>query len=353
MEKLEKEELIRAFLKGECSNQELTELRSWLLLPENQEKAESLFKMTWKEISEDELIMDFDKGAALDGIKAKIDEINPPQRRQKRILDRPPYSDQKKGRIPRLVKSMAALVLIILVGYLIIPSNKVPVPEQIVEMTREAPRGFRNTVTLSDGSVATLNSESSIRYAKNFGVNDRVIYLTGEAFFEVVRDETKPFVVISNDLKTTALGTSFNVNAYKGNAEAISLSTGKVKVELTNPTSDAATKAEMILTPGEQALWNESKEQLTKKKFDPETTLSWKSNVIFFKNTDLKSMIDVLEKWYNVEITVNGEANKLKQTGNGTFKNESLENVLNLLGYSMGFEHEINEEKIIINLNKE
>ncbi|GAB5531574.1 MAG: hypothetical protein Roseis3KO_33510 [Roseivirga sp.] len=347
-----KEDLIRAFLKGECSEKELQELRFWLSLPENKEEAESLFKMKWEEISGDELITDYDKESVFDGIQAKVRELEKPAPITHTTKDRVAYGYPRKKRGARGIKVVVGLAMILLIGYFVIPSPETNSDSSIEQITRVAPRGYRNTITLMDGSTATLNSESSITYAKDFGKEDRIIYLTGEAFFRVARDETKPFVVISKDLKTTALGTSFNVNAYEGNDEAISLATGKVKVELKTVQNSDTPREEMILTPGEQAVWAGESSGLTKRDFDFREILSWKNNVIYFNNTELKSMIRVLEKWYDVQITIEGNTNRLTDHGTGKFKNESLENVLSSLGFTMGFTYQINEKKITLKLTE-
>ncbi len=347
-----KEDLIRAFLKGKCSEKELQELRFWLSLPENKEEAESLFKMKWEETSGEELITGYDKESVFDGIRAKVRELEKPDPVIHTTKDRVAYGYPRKKRGARSIKVVLGLALILLLGYFVIPAPDTGSDPSIEQITRVAPRGYRNTITLMDGSTATLNSESSITYAKDFGKENRIIYLTGEAFFRVARDETKPFVVISKDLKTTALGTSFNINAYEGNDEAISLATGKVKVELNMVQNSDAPQEEMILTPGEQAVWTGESTGLTKREFDFREILSWKNNVIYFNNTELKSMIRVLEKWYDVQITIEGNTNRLTDHGTGKFKNESLENVLSSLGFTMGFTYQINEKKITLKLTE-
>lgn len=347
-----KEDLIRAFLKGECSEKELEELRFWLSLPENKEEAESLFKMKWEEISGEELLTDFDKKTVFDGIQARVRGLEKQQPVKHVTQDREAYGYPRRRKSATGIKIFVGLALVLLIGYFVIPTPEVATDPATEQITRVAPRGYRNTITLMDGSTATLNSESSITYAKDFGKENRIIYLTGEAFFRVARDENMPFVVISKDLKTTALGTSFNVNAYEGNDEAISLATGKVKVELKTSDPSDATAEEMILTPGEQAVWTGESTGLTKREFDFREILSWKNNVIYFNNTELNSMIRVLEKWYDVQITIEGDTNRLNDHGTGKFKNESLENVLSSLGFTMGFTYQINEKKITLKLTE-
>ena len=345
-----KEALIKAFLEGQCSEEELQELRAWLLKPENQEAAEALFAESWKRAPNEQSPVRFDSEAVLARIK---DEITIPVEKEEQSSAAPSIGYRPKRRSYGGLIAGITLLAVLLLGYLIVPKDATEEAPPLTEVVREAPRGYRNTITLADGSVAILNSESSIRYAKDFGTNDRIVYLEGEAFFQVARNEAKPFVVISNGLKTTALGTSFNVNAYKKDQQAISLATGKVKVELIDSESGQQRLSPMTLIPGEQALWHPNTERLIKQPFDFDLILSWKDNTIHFDNTDLKSMIEVLEKWYDVEFKIIGETSKMTHTGTGTFANESLENVLDALGYSMGFSYQMRNNLITLNLTKD
>lgn len=347
------DDLIKAFLKGECSEQELEELRLWLSLPENKDKAEKLFKMKWQEVSGDDLLTEFNTSRVFKRIQTKVRELEQPEKTHKATTNRKAYEYPKRKRSWTGVKILASLVLVFALGYLLIPASEVSTTSQPEQFTKAAPRGYRNTITLMDGSLATLNSESSITYDENFGKENRTIFLTGEAFFKVALDTTKPFIVVAKDLKTTALGTSFNVNAYEENNTAISLATGKVKVELSNVDSAATDNPQMILIPGEQAVWTGATAGLIKRAFDKREILSWKNDIIYFNNTPLESMIRVLEKWYDVKITIKGNTNKLTHTGTGKFKNKSLENVLRSLGYSMGFTYQINKKTITLKLTEE
>lgn len=346
------EELIRAFLNGECSEKELHKLRHWLSLPENEEEAETLFKQSWNEISSETPLTDFDKEAVLNGIRARVRSIEKGTRKVNHSTDRKPYPYTERKKSLTGLRIIIGLAIVLLVGYLVIPPSSHIEPVTTEQVTRVAPRGYRNTITLADGSTAILNSESSITYDKDFGQKNRLIHLTGEAFFDVARDESRPFVVIANGIKTTALGTSFNINAYHTDNLAVSLATGKVRVEMEKEITGVE-RNKVILRPGEQALWSSHEAALTKREFDPLEILSWKENIIYFNKTELKSMIDVLEKWYDVQITIEGETRKLTQTGTGKFKNQSLENVLSSLGFSMGFSYQINDKQITLKLKED
>ncbi|HSF53072.1 MAG TPA: FecR domain-containing protein [Algoriphagus sp.] len=184
-----------------------------------------------------------------------------------------------------------------------------------------------------------LNSGSSIRYIKNFEANQRILYLEGEAYFEVSRDSLRPFSVISNGIKTTALGTAFNITSYQGEGTYVSLVEGKVAVDH---------KESMVaLEKGEALNINPETGEIKKKKFDEELVLAWTNKKIIFQQVKMVEAIRVLENWYGVKF-------KFKNTPKsdlliyGEYEDEMLENVLKGLSYTARFEYKINQDLVEI-----
>ena len=211
----------------------------------------------------------------------------------------------------------------------------------VQQMVKNNPNGVKSHIMLPDGTNVWMNAASKISYAKGFSDTSRVITLSGEAYFEVVKDKKRPFRVISGPITTTALGTSFNINSYKKENIRVSLVTGKVDVV------KKGTKAHVTLTPGNQAVADKS--GLSVNAFFQDSTLAWKDGKIYFNDTYFEDMINVLEKWYDVKFVVKNvsEADK-SMKAIGQFNNEPLENVLKVLSHSMDFEFEINEKIVTI-----
>lgn len=208
---------------------------------------------------------------------------------------------------------------------------------------KENPWGQKSTVFLSDGTEVVLNSGSSLAFAKAFNGDVRKVYLEGEAFFNVAKDPLKPFIVISREISTTALGTSFNVRAYPHeNKKTVSLMTGKVKVSRTD---SAAASTDVILQPGEEAYFNGIENKMSVGSFNQQEVTSWKEGIIHFRDAGAREVFDYLEKWYGVTIR---EANQPVKKWNytGEFNNMDLHNVLSSIGYSMNFEF-TKEEKLV------
>jgi transmembrane sensor len=205
----------------------------------------------------------------------------------------------------------------------------------------ETPLGVKSTVTLSDGSVVTLNSGTKIRYVEYFIGSEREIFLEGEAFFEVAKDSIKPFVVHAGGLSTRALGTSFNIKAFKEEMTEVALVTGSVEVKETD-----GSKVERIL-PGEGIFSLPGKGDLNRKKVNLDHITAWMHKTILFDNTPFYKAMLTLEKWYGVQINVfNLKDKDLKITGR--YQDETLKNILEGLGYGIGLDYRIKGKEVTI-----
>ncbi len=201
--------------------------------------------------------------------------------------------------------------------------------------------GQKSKVHLSDGSTVTLNAASEIRYKEGFGINHRDISLSGEAFFEIAKNDSLDFNVFVDDVVTTALGTSFNINSYDRAAMKVQLATGKVKVR------SLSSEQVLPLTPGEQAIL--TKDQLLKSKFNPATSFLWKDGILLFEKTPLSKVIKELERWYGRDITLTG-VNGRDPLVTGRFENDYLSNVLETISFSVPLTYKIEEKKIYVHL---
>ncbi|MAT38765.1 MAG: hypothetical protein CL946_04095 [Ectothiorhodospiraceae bacterium] len=206
---------------------------------------------------------------------------------------------------------------------------------------KENPRGQKSTIMLPDGTKVTLNAESTISYLSGFSKTERRVQLTGEAFFEVVKDKTKPFTVETRNLLTTALGTSFNVDAYPDHEEEVTLLTGKVKISNSRDINQSET-----LLPGNKATFRDgSLEKIIESSLDH---VKWKDGIIVFQSTPFEEGILELERWYGVTIEVRDLPDDPDMTFTARFENDNLANVLKTLGYALRFEFNIEGKKILI-----
>ncbi|MEQ6122507.1 FecR domain-containing protein [Reichenbachiella sp. MALMAid0571] len=213
---------------------------------------------------------------------------------------------------------------------------------QLVEKRTSA--GQKLTVVLPDGSTVRLNSESEISYNENFSNSIREVQLKGEAFFDVVKNPNLPFKVITENLTTTVLGTSFNVDAYNAADQKVTVATGKVEVELNN-TSDSK-KSKVFLIPRQQVVVSETSNDLIVNTVELEEALAWKDNRLVFKNVSLLEASKELEKWFGVKIKFSNEKIKSCKFSN-VYSNEPLEKILKELKFILNVDYEISKENII------
>jgi ferric-dicitrate binding protein FerR (iron transport regulator) len=167
--------------------------------------------------------------------------------------------------------------------------------------TLGTPRGGQYRLMLPDGSKVWLNAISSIRYPAAFTGKERVVEITGEAYFEVAKDATHPFKVLvhNGDMEISVLGTHFNVNAY--NDEPIIKTTlveGSVKV-----TRDKQTA---VIKPGEQTELNSSGALKIIHDADIDEAVAWRNGLFEFQDADLQSILRQVMRWYDVEVDYQG-----------------------------------------------
>lgn len=172
-----------------------------------------------------------------------------------------------------------------------------------------SPRGQITSLKLFDGSTVWLNSESTIRYSSDFNTGNREVYVEGEAYFEVTRDEKRPFVVHLENSQVNVLGTSFNVKAYPGSGqvEAV-LMEGKIGFTGNNQS--------VVLEPCERLVFTFRNGEIVKDRVDLEKTLAWKKGKYYYSNEKLSAIILQLQRWYDVEFVFDGnELSRYNFTG--------------------------------------
>lgn len=172
----------------------------------------------------------------------------------------------------------------------------------ITNYTVEVPKGNTFTLKLDDGSTIYLNSDSKIRLPKKFHHNIREVELYyGEAYFEVARDESRPFIVNTGGQRVSVLGTSFAIRAYENEPDMLTtLVSGKVNVKMGN--------AERMLRPGFQSVC--TPDGLEVRKVDVSLYTAWQKGSLVFKDESLGSIMKTLARWYNLEVNYESESLK-------------------------------------------
>jgi ferric-dicitrate binding protein FerR (iron transport regulator) len=236
----------------------------------------------------------------------------------------------------------------------------------------EAPFGSRTVVNLADGSKVWLNAGSKLKYAANFAESNREVILTGEAYFDVNKYREMQFIVKTSHLNVKVLGTEFNVKAYpEENTIQTTLVRGSITIEGTSKYNKM--NADISLKPNQSFTYikdinifekaqdrsnapDEKKVQYNQNmvllhKIDPAIYTSWKDNRWFIEGETLLSLAIKLERRYNVKIEFNSESLKFYKFS-GTLRDETLEQVLNLMQFSAPIEYKIKENNVYLSDNK-
>lgn len=212
--------------------------------------------------------------------------------------------------------------------------------EEVYHLLR-VPRGGEYTLVLADGTTVYLNAESELRYPVKFSDERRKVYLQGEAYFDVARDERKPFAVEAQGVEVLVLGTSFGVRAY-GNEENVltTLVRGRVDISVDGQRAE--------LEPGQQADFNRKSDRLTVAEVDVELYVGWKDGRLVFDNQPLSVILNELGRWYSFDVVYTNEELKRIPYSLNIKKHEDIAHVLKFIERTGKVKFEINKNMIIV-----
>ena len=198
----------------------------------------------------------------------------------------------------------------------------------------EAPAWTRAQFSLPDGTTGWLNSNSSLKYFGNYS-SDRKVIIDGEAYFDVITDETRPFRVDANGIELEVTGTKFNITSFQDeNDIEVVLDEGKVLIKNTE-LLDAYT-----MNPNDMIVYNRVTKTMSTKVVDPGKYISWKEGKLSFRNDPIDVIAKRLERWYNVDVEIEGSfPDNLRLRA--TFIDENLEEVLYMLKLSLPVNYRI------------
>jgi len=358
-------ELLTKYLQGEADQDERIKARLWINQNSDNKKYFDELKDIWEAsriVSSTQL---FDIQKSLANTKFKI--------ASKLNLQ---YSDGKIKLLKELLKIAAVFILAFIIGGIIF--NWYNVPKDLISQKTytiiEVPLGSKSKVTLPDGSIVWINAGSSIKYVTNSFISKRDIYLEGEAFFEIKKNNQNQFSVITSDINITALGTSFNVKAYKDEDEIeTTLVKGKVSIEKRDESGKS--KQIAILSPNQKAIYIKSENKLdlntgnkiTKNKqvikplklkekiiikhnINTELSTSWKDNRWIFKDENLKSLASKIERRYDVTIIFEDKSLH-DYMFSGTLENETLEQLLQVIRLTAPIDYSVIHREVYIREN--
>jgi transmembrane sensor len=348
---MENEELnsrIIRYLSGECSSAEKKEFEDWIKMSDENRDEFNKQKNAWEKIAEEEIEWGVDKSwnefAAEHNIPSGTEIID--------IKQKPSYL-----RFGYLVRAAAVLLIMIIGGYYGLKQFGVFTSSIKVETAWNraiTASGEKIMLTLSDNTKIILNADSKLKYPSGFSDKQREVYLEGEAYFEVQHDTSKPFIIHTQNISTTVLGTKFNISAFpEEKGIAVSLVEGKVNVTMGE---NGSPENAVELLPKQQLVFNKQKKNSIVGEFDYQKTICWKDKNFIFDGETLLTVFSKLERAYGVKFELADKSfssRKIKIN----FQNASLwtinESLKKLTGLSYKTITENNEIKKVIFYTKQ
>ena len=204
----------------------------------------------------------------------------------------------------------------------------------------EIPRGGEYQIVLGDGTRVYLNAQTELRFPESFASSEqRLVYLSGEAYFEVTKNPSKPFVVQCKDYAVKVLGTSFNVNSYEGDETSkTTLATGKVEIDMDGK--------QTILNPGQQAIIKNG--EVNVKEVDVEVYTTWMFDNFRFQSESIQEIMTKLSRWYAIDVFYMNESVRNYHFTGYLPRYAKIADVLELLSLTTNIKFDVEGKTVIV-----
>jgi ferric-dicitrate binding protein FerR (iron transport regulator) len=344
-------ELLLRYFRGECTDKEAEAVRRWMEEPGNEDDLQAMMQAHWEQL-----------GPAVETDEVDLDKMLTSIHAQTRpaIPMRPVDQEQEPGEevteagssrpYRRWFRIAASLLLpvLLMTGYFYARHTGTLVPEAGAMKEKANPAAQQSRISLPDGSEVWLNYASTLHYPESFGGDVREVFLEGEAFFEVVENANKPFIVHTKGVDIKVLGTSFNVKSYLDDETVeTTLSTGKVLIEEKTSGTEAVGKEPVVLKPSQKASFSKTTGQITLDEVDVRLHTAWKEEILVFRNEPYENVMKQLERRFGVKVY-------LPDQGEGDcgftakFQNEPLEDILEVIRRTTQIHYSLAENTVRI-----
>lgn len=316
-------EMLRLYLRDRYALETEEKVQQWLAENPVTEELEQASKEYWNSISHGKDATTFE---ALKRVNAKIG-IHSPEKKTVRLK----------------VLSKVAAVFILLIGisgvWFYLQNNNRPTMIEI-----SVAYGETKQITLPDHTEVWLNAGSSLKYLSEFNQKKRSVHLTGEAFFSVTKNQSKPFVVETKNLTVKVLGTKFNLKAYTEEYQTVAtLQEGKIEIQ-----TEKNQKQQMV--PNEQLVYNSETSELKVARINPEDIPDWKNGNLRFSEATLGEILQALERRFNIPFDTDKSIDLLTERYTIKFEREETpEQIVQVLSEVAGdFSYSVKSEQIIL-----
>lgn len=224
----------------------------------------------------------------------------------------------------------------------VVAKENMAVVEELRLNRLSVPKGCDFSLTLTDGTVIRLNADSRLQYPSEFSGDSRIVYLEGEAFFNVAKDKTKPFIVKTKKLDVEVTGTSFNVMAYP--------SENSIRTTLVQGGVNILTKDGKVckLLAGEQCIVDTASGKFVVNQVNVAFFVSWIDGQFFFDNESMESLMRKIARWYDVDVIFENEELKSELFYGTITRSDEITEVLDILVLTKTMHYEIKDRTVYI-----
>jgi len=298
--------LLAKYFDGEATGEEKRFVESWLARYPEWRGAFEKMHYKWRQPISDH---------------HKFDMLAGRRRLKEKLYGASDVSQKETNGASQKIAAVIALLMTIGAAFFMLFNSDLSTSHNPV--TYQTMVGEKKIVQLGDGSRVHLNADSRFEIGENFGLTHRRLSFSGEAFFEVHPDADLPFIIQLDSVSVRVVGTSFNINTFQ-HTEII-VATGLVEVR--------KGENKVRLNPLQKTIWKHDERAFVIAEADTTTSLAWRQDKIIFDDTPMPEAVEILERWYNVDVDfANSAISNCYVTG--TFQNESLKNVIRSVCFS-------------------
>lgn len=321
--------IIKQFFSNRYTSETEKKVQQWLVDDEFQEEKKRELRVVW------------------DHLDSSFDWSDSQVLEQTKMMLGFPGTGKKSGKIISLRFLLRAAIVIIPIlivagaSYFLMTNTR-----KDDRIMVSVPNGQKKELVLPDGSKVWINAGSTIRYPEQLSGKERMIELEGEAYFAVVKDPERPFIVSTNSMNVEALGTEFNIEAYPNNSQAIAtLTHGKIRVDMKQDRKTGS----YILNPDQQLVYDKISGKTWVCVVSPDDAAGWKNGKLIFQDATFSDIIQTLERHYNITIRMENYTDTQDRYSVQFVNGESLDQVMSVLEDVMGnFKYKKNGNEISV-----
>ena len=320
------EELLPGWFEDSLSREEKQKVSDWIDASDENARSFNEFEKVWQQTERLRSMQKYDADQALQKVHKRI------------------HNTTKTGFVEIFKKVAAILILPLLFAsiYFYLQESDIP-PEAQQWYTLKTEAGMRSQFELPDGTYVFLNSNTSLRYPLAFTGNTREVELQGEAYFDVAKNDEKPFLVNTGKIVVEVTGTEFKASNYT-DEQLVEVVLVEGSVNLCQCTASGQRSVIQALKPGDKATLAGSDNKLFVEQVDVAKYIAWKNGVLMFRDDSMEDVVRRLNRWYNVDIDISSVYLE-DYVYTATFEDETLIQVLDLLKLSAPIDYRIKNRK--------